>query len=87
MTKSGLEFGLAQVKKFGITLPAIIAQNTDYMLKNTEKLLFGLGIAMVTFSGLVILGLRHAALPLVLLIEGFILLIHLPQVLEKGFSF
>jgi len=87
LTKSGLEFGVKSVKKLGITLPAIITQNTDYMINNTEKLLFALGIAMVLFSGLVIIGLRHAAILLVLIIEGFLFLVQLPQVLEKGFSF
>jgi len=85
--QAGIKFGLENVKKYGITLPEIVNQTVKQMLDRTPDLIYGIGIAMVVSSGLVILGLKHASLILLLLIESFIVLVHLPPILKDGPSF
>lgn len=85
--QNGIKFGLEQSKKYGITLPQIINENVKILLDRTPDLLYAIGIAMVVSSGLVILGFRYAALILLVLIESFIVMVHLPPILEKGPSF
>ena len=86
-TQSGIKFGLEHTKKYGIELPAIINENVRKMLDRTPDLVLSIGIAMVSASALVIFGLKSAALILLVLIESFIVLIHLPPILKDGASF